>query len=197
MRMFSTAFTSLTALSCHSLPKISEGSLSNPGPEMTKQSCMLSFVLKSANSESTAILLSTTRFRRRWSCSMAITRSSRTRVASEERLTTSGSGAANLSKTSPEASNRCEMNSNPEKGVRWTPSEENSGVEKLGRRCRFSGTSIEKAWENMFRISGSPSRYQMGAERYMGGAIMKETPGREEQTSRSAERASSSTGSTR
>ena len=63
-----------------------------------------------------------------------------------------------------------------------------SGVAKLDRRCRLPGRSELKISENKVRTSGSPSRYQVGADLYMGGEIKYMRPRNLEQTSTRTER---------
>ena len=52
-------------------------------------------------------------------------------------------------------------------------------------------------WEKWVRISGKPSRYHKGDDRYIGGEIMKRIVGLEAQAASKASRTSWSTGSTR
>ena len=73
------------------------------------------------------------------------------------------------------------MNSSPEYAVRWTPSASKSGVAKLGKMWRLEGRSADIVWENKVMISGRPSRYQVGLDRYIGGDRRYERSGLEEQ----------------
>ena len=74
------------------------------------------------------------------------------------------------------------------------PSFSNSGVGKLGRRCRLDGRSLRNK-ENLVRTSGNPSRYHRGEWRYMGGETRKNMAGLAVQAAPRAVQKSSRTGS--